>query len=230
MALNEKVWLTIPIELIKTAGTSSDLVIIVGSGAPDGNTAPQSDAAKGSIYVQDDATDDESPFWLKVDDDGADDDWVQIFVNKCENALSLENTLTMDADHKLYFRDTDNFIHSNSGSKIAITAPSGVTVNVLVVDDGGTKMSSILCGSATHAFGALGAGATSSESSAVTGLTQEHKVFISPSAISGSLAITGISCSPGGGVMVCSVANSGSEAFAGGNVVFGWMAVAACGA
>lgn len=230
MALNEKVWLTIPIELIKTAGTSSDIVIIIGSGVPDGNTAPQSDAAKGSIYIQDDATDDESFFWLKVDADGADDDWVRVFMDKSENAYTLENTLTMDADHKIYLRGTDNFIHSNAGSEISLTAAGCVTINKLVVDDAGTKMSSILCGSATHVFGALAQGGTSSESSPVTGLTQEHKVFLSPSSISGSLAITEISCSPGGDVMVCGVANSGSEAFAGGNVVFGWMAVAACGA
>jgi hypothetical protein len=146
-------------------------------------------------------------------------------------ALTMASPLTMDVDQKVFFRDALNFIHSNAASYVTLTAACTVTATCgFAVGDSGTRMQDILCGSATHAFGALAAGATSSESSAVTGLTQEHKIFISPSSISGSLAVTGVSCSPGGGVMVFSVANSGSEAYAGGNAVFGWWAVAACGA
>jgi len=40
MALDEKVSFTIPIQINVTAGSSSSVVIIGGSGAPDGNTAP----------------------------------------------------------------------------------------------------------------------------------------------------------------------------------------------
>ena len=45
----EQVWLTTPVELIKTAGTSSDIQLLIGSGAPDGNSAPHSGAV-GGIY------------------------------------------------------------------------------------------------------------------------------------------------------------------------------------
>ena len=38
MGLEEAVWLLTPVELIKTVGTSSDVVVLVSSGAPDGNS------------------------------------------------------------------------------------------------------------------------------------------------------------------------------------------------
>ena len=128
MAVAESTRLLDPVEIIKTAGTASDVVVLLGSGAPDGNTAPQSGAAKGSIYIQDDATDDESPLWIKVDADGADDDWVQVFVDECENALALGAALTMQTDKKLYLRDTGIFIHSNADGEMTIQADSEVNI------------------------------------------------------------------------------------------------------
>ena len=57
--MTEYNWIMTPTEFIKTAGTSSNVWIIVGSGAPDGNATPQNAAAKGSWYIRDDATDDQ---------------------------------------------------------------------------------------------------------------------------------------------------------------------------
>lgn len=231
MAIDEKATLAIPIQINATAGSSSSVIVIAGSGAPDGNTAPWSDAKIGSVHIDTHAPDDTPPWYFKVDEDGADDDWVRPFIDLSRAALTMASPLTMDVDNKIFLRDTLNFIHSNAASQITLTAACTLTVTCgMKLGDSGTRMQNVLAGSATHVFGALAAGATSSESSAVAGLTQTHKIFMSPSSISGSLAVTGISCSPGGGVMVFSVANSGSEAFAGGNAVFGWWAVAACGA
>lgn len=129
MALAENVTLTIPVQVNKTAGTASSITFpLVGSGAPDGDSSPQSDAARGSVYIQDDATTDESPFWLKVDTNGADDDWVRAIVDKSEGAMSLEAALTMATDKKLYFRDTEIYIHSNADGQLTITAD--VSINI----------------------------------------------------------------------------------------------------
>jgi hypothetical protein len=128
MALNPSATLVIPVQLNAVAGTDTSIVIIVGAGVPDGDSDPWNSAAKGSVHIQSDATDDESPFFVKVDNDGANDDWVQVFVDKCENALTLENTLTMDADQKLYFRDTAIYIHSNADGQLTITADTKVNI------------------------------------------------------------------------------------------------------
>jgi hypothetical protein len=117
-----------PVELIKTADTSSDIVIIVGSGAPDGNTDPQSSAKKGSLYVRDDATDDQSPLYLKVDEDSADDDWVLVPINKDEGAHTMEGNWTWDADKKVLFRDSDIFAHSNADGYLHLQADIAVTI------------------------------------------------------------------------------------------------------
>lgn len=123
MALGEYVTIGSTIKL-----GSTNLAIIFGAGVPDGDSSPQDDAVKGSFYIQTDATDDESSLWLKVDDASANDDWVQVFIDKCENALSLENTLTMDADHKLYLRDTAIYIHSNADGEMTISADTEVNI------------------------------------------------------------------------------------------------------
>ena len=141
MAVAESTRFLDPIEIIKAAGTASDVVILLGSGVPDGNTAPQSGAAKGSIYIQDDATDDESPIWLKVDNSGADDDWKQVFVDDSAAALGLDEVLTMATDKKIQFRDTGIYIHSNADGEMTVTADSEINIGdgtnqVAIQDDG----------------------------------------------------------------------------------------------
>lgn len=119
-------------EYATIAGTlklgSTNLAVIFGTGAPDGDASPQDDAVKGSLYLRTDATDDESPLYIKVDDASADDDWVQVVVDKSENAVTLENTLTMDADNKLLFRDSDLYIYSAADGELTISADTEVNV------------------------------------------------------------------------------------------------------
>jgi hypothetical protein len=123
MALDEYVTMGSTIKL----GTTN-LAILWGAGVPDGDSSPQDDAVKGSLYLQTDATDDQPSLWVKVDDASADDDWVAVFVDKSELALILENTLTMDADNKLYFRDADIYVHSNADGEMTISADTEVNI------------------------------------------------------------------------------------------------------
>jgi hypothetical protein len=221
-------YLTHPIEIALTAGSSSGVALLIGSGSPDGNTDPYNSAGKGSFYLRIDQTDDYSPLYVKVDADGADDDWVPTFVEKDEADRILEGNLTLDADKRLYFRDTDTSIYSDSACKLYIDTASGIDIDKMKVGSG-TYFDSVLAGSATIVYGALAASATSTACVAVTGLTQEHKIFFSPSSMSGCLMVHGISCSPGGGLIALTVSNAASEVTAAGNVVFGYWAVAACG-
>jgi hypothetical protein len=128
MAVSESTRLLDPVEFIKEAGTATDVVLIVGSGVPDGNTAPQSGAAKGSFYIQDDADDDESPFWLKVDNTGSDDDWKQVFIEDEAGGRELASALTMASDNKIYFRDTGIYVYSNADGELTITADSVINI------------------------------------------------------------------------------------------------------
>jgi len=50
--------------------------IIWGQGTPDGDRAPFNALNKGSIYMEVNATDDDSHLWVKVDEAGADTDWI----------------------------------------------------------------------------------------------------------------------------------------------------------
>jgi len=130
MALNEAVWLMTPVELIKTLGTSSDLVIIVGSGAPDGNSAPQSDAAKGSIYVRDDADTDETSLYVKVDSADSDDDWAAVLIagEIVSGGRTWATDWTMGTDKKLYFRDSGIYLYSSGDGVLHLVADGSVRI------------------------------------------------------------------------------------------------------
>jgi hypothetical protein len=117
-----------PQELIKTPDTSSDVIIILSAGAPDGNSAPESSAAKASFYIRDDATDDQSPLYLKVDADSADDDWVAVIVDRDEVARTMENDWTWDADQRVQFRDSAIFIHSSGDGDMTISADAHIYI------------------------------------------------------------------------------------------------------
>ena len=49
--------------------------LLYGTGVPDGDAEPFVGAAKGSLYMQQDATDDTCPVWCKLDEGNDDDDW-----------------------------------------------------------------------------------------------------------------------------------------------------------
>lgn len=229
MALSPKVTLTHPIEIALTAGSSSGVALLIGSGSPDGNTDPWASAGKGSVHLRIDATDDYPALYGKVDADSADDDWVPYIAEKSMMDHTLKGNLTMDTDKRVYFRDsTDLSIYSDAACKLYVAAPSGIDIEKLTVGTG-TYYDSFLAGSGTIIFGALAASATSTACLAVTGLTQEHKIFVSPSSMSGCLVINAVSCSPGGGLLALTVVNLAAEATPVGNVVFGYTAFAACG-
>jgi len=227
MALEPKTTMTHPIQIGLTAGSDSGVALLIGSGSPDGNTDPWLSAGKGSLHIRIDATDDYGPLYAKVDDDGADDDWVHFVADLEEDDITLEGHVTLDADKRVYFRDTNNSIYSDSACKLYVSTASGMDIEKVSVGSG-TFIDSVLAGSGTIAYGALGAGATSTACFTVTGLTQEHKIFISPSSMSGCLVVNAVSCSPGGGLLALTVGNTASEAAAAGNVVFGYLALAAC--
>lgn len=229
MALDAKVTLTHPIQIDQTAGSSSGRAILINSGSPDGNTDPYNSAAKGSVFIRTDATDDYPSLYVKIDADGADDDWVPVIVEKSEMDHTLEGHLTMDADKRTYYRDTDISVYSSAACKLSIVAPSGVDVDKLTVGTG-TYVSGLIAGSATLAFGAIAASAASTACLAITGLTQGHYIFLAPSGMAGSLVLTGWGCSPGGGVLKVDVANLAVETTAACDIVFGYLALAACGA
>lgn len=227
MALDAKSSLTHPIQIDQTAGSSSSRAILINSGSPDGNTDPYQSAAKGSIFIRTDATDDYPSLYVKVDADGADDDWVPVIVEKSEMDHILEGDLTLDADKRLWFRDsTDVSIYSDAACKLYFTAPSGVDFEKMSVGSG-TYMENVITGSGTITYGALAEAATSTACLAVTGLTQQHYCNFSPSTMSGSLTVHGFCCSPGGGLLQLTVA--AASAYAGGDVVFSYWAVQACG-
>lgn len=136
-----------------TVGSSASVTLKLGTGAvaiftrttdPDGDSDPWQSAAMGSIYIKQSQTDNIPAWWGKVDSDGADDDWVKFWVDKDEDSSgkSLECTLTMDADKKLYFRDTAIYAHSSGDGTLQLTADTSIRLgdgtNDLVIASDGT--------------------------------------------------------------------------------------------
>ena len=143
MALNEANHLMTPLELIKTLGTSSDIVVIIGAGAPDGNSSPQSDAAKGSWYIRDDAGTDETPLYLKVDTADSDDDWAAVLIagEIVSGGRTWATDWTMGTDKRLYFRDAGIYLYSSADGVLHAVADGSFRVgdgtNELIVHPDG---------------------------------------------------------------------------------------------
>ena len=130
MALNEANWSMTPYEFIKTLGTSSDVVLILGSGAPDGNSSPQEDAAKGSLYIRDDAGTDESALYIKVDSAGSDDDWAPVLIagEIVTGGRTWATDWTMATDKKIYLRDSGIYLYSSADGVLHLVADGSVRV------------------------------------------------------------------------------------------------------
>lgn len=106
---------------------SSDYIhLIVGQGAPDGDADPQLNAAMGSLYFRDNASDDQPCLYVKVDSDGADDDWVAVLVDYDEAAKQIEAFWTWATSNGIYLRDTSMKLYSSAASTayMALTSPS----------------------------------------------------------------------------------------------------------
>jgi len=117
MALSETTTLTSPVKL-----GSTNVALVFGTSAPDGDESPWTDALKGSLYVQTDETDDICSVWIKVDEDGSDDDWVKMIADKDEEARTMEADWTWVTDKKIYFRDTGLYIYSPANGELRLVA------------------------------------------------------------------------------------------------------------
>lgn len=120
-------------EYMRSMGTialgSASLALMWGTGSPDGNTDPYKSAAKGTLFIRTDATDDHSPLYLKVDDDNSDDDWVHALVANQASAANFNANMTLRTDKRIYFRDTDGgYWYSTSGSVMQGGAASSVHI------------------------------------------------------------------------------------------------------
>jgi len=122
MALGQTLEILSPVQL----GTGN-VILAWGEGVPDGDAEPQLTAAKGSLYIQTNATDDESPFWGKVANGSSNDDWVQLWVNKDESTTGkyLECYLEFTTDAKLRFRSSANYAYSPSAGIVRCAATTG---------------------------------------------------------------------------------------------------------
>lgn len=116
MALNEKSRLYTPVAL-----ESASQALIWDSGSPDGSEAPQSDAAKASLYLYTDQATDQSPLYAKVDTGNSDDDWQRIPVNKDESPYTMESDWTWGTDKRVYFRDTGLYLYSPANGDLQAT-------------------------------------------------------------------------------------------------------------
>ncbi len=116
MALNEKSRLFTPVAL-----ESASQAIMWTSGCPDGSEAPQSDAAKASVYLSTDQTTDQSPVYVKVDNANSDDDWARVPVNKDESPYTMENNWTWSTDNQVQFRDSGLYLYSPADGDLQAT-------------------------------------------------------------------------------------------------------------
>ena len=123
MALSETTTLTSPVKL-----GSTNVALVFGTSAPDGDESPWTDALKGSLYVQTDETDDICSVWIKVDEDGSDDDWVKMIADKDEEARTMEADWTWVTDKKIYFRDTGLYIYSPANGELRLVADTKLSI------------------------------------------------------------------------------------------------------
>ena len=102
-------------------------------------------------------------------------------------AADLDSTLNVDGCST--FASSAVFSASASFSSSA-TVTGGLTASSsLTVGTGGANIMGILAGSFATSTPAISASATGYASALITGLTPAHKIFVSPSAMSGSLFI-----------------------------------------
>lgn len=143
MALEEANHILTPLELTKTVGTSSDVVVLVSSGAPDGNSSPEVDAAKGSLYIRDDASTDETALYIKVDSAGSNDDWAAVLIagETVTGGRTWGTDLTMGTDKRLYFRNSGIYLYSSGDGVLHAVADGSFRIGdgtneLIVASDG----------------------------------------------------------------------------------------------
>lgn len=115
MALNQSMTVGSAATGVMKLGSGS-LVLIWGTGAPDGNSAPQSDSDKSSLYLRTDATTDETALYIKVDSADSDDDWAAVLIagETVSGGRTWATDLTIGTDKRLNFRDTGIYLYSSA--------------------------------------------------------------------------------------------------------------------
>lgn len=125
--------------------------------------------------------------------------------------------------------DLDEGLQTSSGSvstfKGGLTAASSFLVTgCAIFGTGGTAVAGILAGSAALTVASYVSGCAVTMAVTVAGLTQSHKVFVSASDLPANITLGPVSCSPGGGVMLLGVKNTGSTTNAEGTHSITYMA------
>ena len=129
MATNAELSMRSPIELTDTSGTYP-VTLFTYTGAPDGDAEPWTSSAIGSLYFRTDATDDNSPVYVKVDEDSADADWVQVMIKYDEGTTTMEGAVTFGTDTSLYFRDSGLRLYSSGDGILNITLTGTDSVQI----------------------------------------------------------------------------------------------------
>lgn len=129
MALNQSMTVGSAATGVMKLGSGS-LVFIWGTGAPDGNSAPQSDSDKGSLYLRTDASTDETSLYIKVDSAGSNDDWAAVLVagEIVTGGRTWATDWTMGTDKKLYFRDTGIYLYSSADGVLHLVADGSLRI------------------------------------------------------------------------------------------------------
>jgi hypothetical protein len=111
MATNTVAWFLVPVELGHEGGAGvqfpigaamhpeSQPSIIWGQGTPDGDRSPFNLINKGSMYMSTNQTDDYPCVYMKVDEGGDDDDWVQLLTkisSFAETASATYSTIDLN--------------------------------------------------------------------------------------------------------------------------------------
>jgi hypothetical protein len=111
MAVNPKWSFRSPGEYTDSDG-SNPCTIICSTSAPSGAREPWASAEKGSLSIQNGATDDQPAIWLKVDEDLADEDWVLLLAEDCTSAHTIAGNWTWGTSSAIYLRDSGQSIYS----------------------------------------------------------------------------------------------------------------------
>jgi len=119
MAVTEK-WILVSEGQLYDADSSTSVHVIVDEGAPSGAADPQASANKGTLYFRTDQTDDLSPLYVKIDEDSADDDWVQVMVETSSDAYTMNGALTMGTSTGINLRDSGQKLYSDAADSVAM--------------------------------------------------------------------------------------------------------------
>lgn len=128
MAVSPEWVLRSPGEIQDTDG-SNPIALICATGAPDGSDDPMKSAGVGSLYFRPSQADDTTPLYVKVDLDNADEDWVQVLIDKDLATHTIASAWTLfEGSGKLYLRDSGQSIYSPAANVGALALGASADV------------------------------------------------------------------------------------------------------